>query len=143
MARSVFVIVSDDYALVQKARQWGESNGVTVNAYTSSQWTQGLENSSFRSQLYTEDVLPVQNEGATILPFPGVNRNVVSSQDSKVSTINELESVAIQNAIAAYRGNLTEAAKALGIGRATLYRKVKLYNIDPSQARKRTAPKAA
>lgn len=145
MARSVYVIVSDDYALVQKARQWGEANGVTVNAYTSSQWTQGLENPAFRSQLYTEDVLPTQNEGgATILPFPGVNRGAqVANNDSKVSTINELESVAIQNAIAAYRGNLTEAAKALGIGRATLYRKVKLYNIDPAQARKRTTPKAA
>ena len=42
-------------------------------------------------------------------------------------------------AIHAYRGNLTEAAKALGIGRATLYRKVKLYNIDPASARRKKA----
>ncbi len=40
---------------------------------------------------------------------------------------------------AAFKGNLTEAAKALGIGRATLYRKVKQYNIDPSAARKKKA----
>ena len=52
--------------------------------------------------------------------------------------MNELESKAIENAITQYRGNLTEAAKALGIGRATLYRKVKQYQIDPASARKRS-----
>ena len=53
--------------------------------------------------------------------------------------MNELEAKAIENAIAQFRGNLTEAAKALGIGRATLYRKVKQYQIDPSMARKKRA----
>jgi DNA-binding NtrC family response regulator len=53
--------------------------------------------------------------------------------------MNDLEAQAIEQAIHAYRGNLTEAAKALGIGRATLYRKVKLYNIDPSSARRKKA----
>ncbi|MCH2535615.1 MAG: hypothetical protein MK008_14325 [Bdellovibrionales bacterium] len=38
-----------------------------------------------------------------------------------------------------FNGNLTEAAKALGIGRATLYRKVKQYSIDPTMARKKRA----
>ena len=48
-----------------------------------------------------------------------------------------MEARAIEAAIYQYKGNLTEAAKALGIGRATLYRKVKQYHIDPSQARRR------
>jgi DNA-binding NtrC family response regulator len=51
--------------------------------------------------------------------------------------MEELEAQAIENAIVQYKGNLTEAAKALGIGRATLYRKVKQYHIDPSAARKK------
>jgi transcriptional regulator of acetoin/glycerol metabolism len=58
---------------------------------------------------------------------------------ARVQKIDELEAKAIENAIAQYKGNLTEAAKALGIGRATLYRKVKQYQIDPSLARKRKA----
>lgn len=69
------------------------------------------------------------------------SNNVVffPSQNHKVSKINELEAQAIREAIHAYNGNLTEAARALGIGRATLYRKVKLYNINPASARKRVA----
>ncbi|MCL5459691.1 hypothetical protein M3M33_13735, partial [Loigolactobacillus coryniformis] len=39
-----------------------------------------------------------------------------------VQKMDELEAKAIENAIVQYKGNLTEAAKALGIGRATLYR---------------------
>jgi DNA-binding NtrC family response regulator len=75
-------------------------------------------------------------EGAKILQFPQPS---MSTEDHKVRTINELESIAIENAIHEFGGNLTEAAKALGIGRATLYRKVKQYNIDPSSARKKRA----
>jgi transcriptional regulator of acetoin/glycerol metabolism len=79
-------------------------------------------------------------ESAKVLPFPGTP-GYISPADNKrsVATINQLESAAIENAIAAFKGNLTEAAKALGIGRATLYRKVKQYNIDPSAARKKKA----
>ena len=51
--------------------------------------------------------------------------------------MDDLEAKAIETAIMQFKGNLTEAAKALGIGRATLYRKVKQYHIDPSQARRR------
>ena len=73
-------------------------------------------------------------DGGKVLQFPN---NV--EKDGSVATINDLESKAIENAIHTFRGNLTEAAKALGIGRATLYRKVKQYNIDPSSARKKRA----
>ena len=74
-------------------------------------------------------------ENKNVIPFPGAQGN----DSGKVQTINELESVAIENAIHQYKGNLTEAAKALGIGRATLYRKVKQYNIDTSIARRKRA----
>jgi len=63
-------------------------------------------------------------------------RHIVTGQDVRltneesVTTIESLEVEAIKNAITAYGGNLTETAKALGIGRATLYRKVKQYAID-------------
>ncbi len=134
MARSLFIIVSDDYNLVQRARAWGQENGITVNAYASSQWTNGLEDPNFRQQIHTEEVKVQSQQGATILPFPGTSTAV---DGKKVSTINEVEKVAIENAILEFKGNLTEAAKALGIGRATLYRKVKQYGIDPSIARRK------
>ncbi len=132
MARSFVIVISEDPGVIQKANQLMSQGDISVKVYTHQQWNHHLEDKTFRGQLVTQQ----EQVGATVLPFPGAS-NV--SQDSKsVSTINDLESMAIKNAIFEYKGNLTEAAKALGIGRATLYRKVKQYNIDPSLARKRT-----
>lgn len=44
-------------------------------------------------------------------------------------TINMLEAQAIETVIKKHDRNLTEAAKELGIGRATLYRKMKEYGL--------------
>lgn len=141
MVRSQFIVVSDDQALVQKAQQFGQMHGVTVQVMTPEQW------SSSQSQQHGEVPSLVagqnsfQGEGAKVLPFPGTQiatgqfSGGVSGERRGVATINQLEASAIENAIGAFKGNLTEAAKALGIGRATLYRKVKQYNIDPSAAR--------
>jgi DNA-binding NtrC family response regulator len=164
MSRGIVYFISDDQDAINNAKVYWESQGVTFQSYTQSQWQSGLESSSFRSQLGT--TYPQLNAGSSnsgmlrsnILPFPGqmVGQNGTPSSDShssmtsnitnvefrasqKVSTMDEIESQAIITAIAQYKGNLTEAAKALGIGRATLYRKVKLYKIDPTEARRKKA----
>ena len=135
MARSVIYVVSDDPMAVQRARNWANENGYSVQAFNSSQWNNGLENHQFRNQLKGGDInltTGSQSVSGQVLQFPTAHQ----SQDAqKVMTMNEMESMAIENAIHEYNGNLTEAAKALGIGRATLYRKVKQYGIDPSSAR--------
>ena len=144
MPRTMVFVVSDDAETVEKAKSALASTGAAVTSFGSNQWKDGLENNFFRSQL-TNGIpalsfgsSPIESRG-NVLPFPGPqnNSNVVDSK--QVSTMNELESQAIENAILQFRGNLTEAAKALGIGRATLYRKVKQYQIDPSVARKKRA----
>lgn len=140
MARSLFIMVSDDTDLIAKARSWGVQNNVTVNTYTSQQWSEGLNNPSFRSQVQTEAVVlsPGGQTSAKIYPFPTRENTTFSApQGDHVQTINQMESEAITNAIIQYKGNLTEAAKALGIGRATIYRKIKQYNIDPNVGRNR------
>ena len=137
MARSLVIVISEDPSVIQKGNQLGSNSDVSVKVYSHQQWNLHLEDKTFRSQLTTQT--QTESQGATVLPFPGAHSGG-GTQDSKaVSTINDLESMAIKNAIFEYKGNLTEAAKALGIGRATLYRKVKQYNIDPQLARKRTA----
>ena len=130
MVRSKIIIVSDDQAVVQRSKAFAASNGVAVEIFSPSEW----ESKSSLPALSTGNE-PVES-GAKILPFPGT---VGYAGGKKVQTINELESLAIEKAIHEYNGNLTEAAKALGIGRATLYRKVKQYGIDPSMARKKRA----
>lgn len=153
MPRTTVFIVSDDTEVIEQAKSFFGPKGVTVSSYQSSQWRDGLENAFFRQQLVSGvpslsvGNQPTENRG-NVLPFPGLSSSAETSGtysgtvtpiDSKVATMNELESHAIENAIVQFRGNLTEAAKALGIGRATLYRKVKQYQIDPSVARKKRA----
>ena len=146
MVRSTLIIVCDDQATVQKAEQFGQANGFTCQVMTTHE---------FEAKQITSAEMPAlvsggqfgggTSESAKVLPFPGVNFNATGGTDPKksVSTINQLENVAIENAISAYKGNLTEAAKALGIGRATLYRKVKQYNIDPAAVRTSARKKKA
>ena len=42
----------------------------------------------------------------------------------------KVEELAIKGALKATGGNISRAAKVLGIGRATLYRKMRKYGID-------------
>jgi DNA-binding NtrC family response regulator len=128
------ILVGDDHDQCEKLRSYGQSLGCAVETYTPAEW-QNKSNGGSTPSLVS-GTAPV-HEGAKILQFPQPTNN--SADGQKVRTINELESLAIENAIHEFGGNLTEAAKALGIGRATLYRKVKQYNIDPSLARRKRA----
>jgi two-component system, NtrC family, response regulator HydG len=53
-------------------------------------------------------------------------------QVAQATTLNldELEKVAIQQAVDRFQGNLTRAAQALGLGRTTLYRKMARHGIQ-------------
>jgi len=137
MVRSWFVVVSDDQALVQKAQQFGSMHGVSVQVWTPEQYEANTAKGSEVPALVSGHN---SFETAKVLQFPSsqsFSGGGTGTGDTRrgVATINQLEATAIENAIVAFKGNLTEAAKALGIGRATLYRKVKQYNIDPSVAR--------
>ena len=44
--------------------------------------------------------------------------------------LEDLEAEAIKFALAHYRGQMSEMARRLGIGRSTLYRKMKEYGLD-------------
>jgi transcriptional regulator of acetoin/glycerol metabolism len=144
MPRTTVFIVSDDVEVIEKAKAYFGPMGVSVGSYSGQQWREGLDSTFFRQQLVA-GVPAAVNAGSegrgNVLPFPGLSSapGAAARGDGKVSTMNELESQAIKDAIVQFRGNLTEAAKALGIGRATLYRKVKQYQIDPSVARKKRA----
>lgn len=50
--------------------------------------------------------------------------------ECKVFTLSVIEANTIQEALEYYRWNIKKASEALGIGRSTLYRKMKEYNIE-------------
>ena len=54
------------------------------------------------------------------------------SEDGDVRQLEEIEAEVIRFAIEIYRGRMTEVARRLGIGRSTLYRKLKDYNLEDS-----------
>ena len=138
MARSFVYIVSENPEVVEKVKKSCEGQEVSFYTYSGQQWRDGLDNPFFRTQLVNG--IPALSTGTNPLTAESTN-NVVAfptpSTEGRVQKMEDLEARAIESAINQFKGNLTEAAKALGIGRATLYRKVKQYHIDPSQARRR------
>lgn len=138
MSRTILIMISDNHEAVESARRYWEGHDVAVQVYSPGQWREGLDNAFFRQQL-VQGVPNVSGGSSTsevpgnVLQFP----SATSSLEPRVQKMEDIEARAIEEAINQYKGNLTEAAKALGIGRATLYRKVKQYQIDPSAARKR------
>lgn len=145
MGKTLCIVVTDNPQHVDQARGYWQNHDVSFHSFTPNQWRDGLEQTQFREQL--AGGAPALLAGLRPVTTDSVGgeytNNVISfpppGSSSRVQKIDELEAKAIENAIAQYKGNLTEAAKALGIGRATLYRKVKQYQIDPSFARKRKA----
>ena len=143
MARSFVYIVSENPEVVENIKKSTEGQDVSFFSYSGPQWREGMDNPFFRSQLVNG--IPSLSSGVNSNPElsggagEGHTNNVVNfpSNPEKVQKIEDMELKAIEAAIYQYKGNLTEAARALGIGRATLYRKVKQYHIDPSQARRR------
>ena len=122
--KTIVICVSDNQSNVEKVVAVAHAQSADVRTYTHSEWAQITNKTMLTesTQLPTQSLLP----GAQIIPFPGV-------ATPKIKRMNEVELEAIEVAIAAFNGNLTEAAKGLGIGRATLYRKLKDYNINPRQ----------
>lgn len=78
-----------------------------------------------RQELVVDDFplarLPVTGEAKGVQPAPSFPRSTLLLEDA--------ERDAIQLALSSCGGNVTHAAKALGIGRATLYRKIKQFGI--------------
>ncbi len=138
MSRSIVIMVSNNHDFVDQNKKQFEDQDCTVQTFSPEQWKVGLDSPFFRQQLIQgvpslaggmNSTSSTSSGQVLAFPTPGENQ--------QVQKMDHLEAQAIENAILQYKGNLTEAAKALGIGRATLYRKVKQYQIDPSVARKK------
>ena len=124
------LLVCDQIDLREQAKRVLESNGFACEAMSEESYKEKVRGLELPGLKPTS--LSLQSN---VISFPSGSQ----TPGQKVATMDELESKAIESAIHQFRGNLTEAARALGIGRATLYRKVKLYQIDPNPARRKRA----
>jgi DNA-binding NtrC family response regulator len=74
---------------------------------------------------------------------PGAYRQPVASQSGEIAAtdghghlrpLHEIESEVIRLALEHYRGHMSEVARRLGIGRSTLYRKVRELGLEKHAA---------
>ena len=70
-------------------------------------------------------------------PAPAPSFGIVKAFDDRgnVRPLADIELEMIRLAIDHYQGQMSEVARRLGIGRSTLYRKLKEYGIDPETGR--------
>ncbi len=81
------------------------------------------------------------------LPLPALDESATASDNVIVSTnisgdvrkLADVEEELIRFALKFYRGQMSQVARKLGIGRSTLYRKLKDYGIDPDDPQKNAA----
>jgi DNA-binding NtrC family response regulator len=80
-----------------------------------------------------------QDDDRTAAAYP--SGSLISSTDDtgNVRKIAEIEEELIRFALRFYRGQMSQVARKLGIGRSTLYRKLKDYGIDPDDPLKDAA----
>ena len=65
------------------------------------------------------------------LPEEPANSLSAVTPDGEIRALAEVEEELIRFALSFYNGQMSEVARRLGIGRSTLYRKLKDYSIDP------------
>jgi len=70
------------------------------------------------------------------LPLSHASPYTLSGTDisGQMRKLEDIESEVIRMAIARYDGHMSEVARRLGIGRSTLYRKLKELGIESSEA---------
>ncbi|MCL4138660.1 UNVERIFIED_CONTAM: hypothetical protein GTU68_024450, partial [Idotea baltica] len=66
----------------------------------------------------------IMEDWESLIPHPIANISSQETPSSKDYNLEEVEKTAIKNAISKHSGNISKAAKELGLGRTTLYRKM-------------------
>ena len=61
------------------------------------------------------------------------HKSVPPALEGEGLSIRDVEKQAIRNALLAAKGNVSKAARVLGLGRTTLYRKMSSYGIEDSK----------
>ena len=78
----------------------------------------------------SENLPPAIRSGAPDTPSETIAPAPIQFEEDVIVPLSELERRAIMHALKVTRNNVTRAARALGIGRATMYRKLDRYKID-------------
>jgi DNA-binding NtrC family response regulator len=88
-----------------------------------------LENVIVRAMIAADgELIDLRHLPASLLASPGVRAN--GGVQPSPNSLGELEKQSVITALKESRGNVAAAARKLGIGRATCYRKIKAYRLE-------------
>jgi len=79
-----------------------------------------------------ESLIPADLRAEPTSPDSAVS---VLDRDGHLRTLEDIERDLIEFAISNYSGHMSEVARRLGIGRSTLYRKVREHDLDVEDVR--------
>lgn len=159
-------LVTDSLEMIQRLKLFAETSGVgpdmDLHIFSRSSWAENLESPFLRARLMDKPMLlpgfkgdlGLENDLMSSVSVNGTEidknnmDNVVDfprtgQVSGQVVSMQQLEKAAIIQAIESCKGNLSLAAKSLGLGRATLYRKLKTYSIETKEMKFKTKPKVA
>ena len=120
------ILITNNKSISAKVKGIAQQNKYDFATYTEDEWAtfEDLEQ-------YIQD----EEVSKKIIPLPTGYRPVFS--------LEELEAETIRKVISSFNGNAVKAARALRIGRATLYRKIDKYGLNLKQVRKHQSKQEA
>jgi len=159
-------LVTESVDVIQKLKTFAETIGANLDidllVFSRASWSENLESPFLRARLLDKPMLlpggmrSVSSESyeqssvsvnGTELDQGNMNNVVDFPKTGRVAgqvvSMQQLEKAAILQAIESCRGNLSLASKYLGLGRATLYRKLKAYSIEPKEIKMKSKRKVA
>jgi DNA-binding NtrC family response regulator len=111
-----------------------EKDGMTINAKTMESLTSYPWPGNVRELRHAVERAVIMSEGTQLRTDDFILRSSheahITRVKNEVVNINDMEKITIQEAIRKNKGNLSKAATELGLGRSTLYRKMKKYGIS-------------
>jgi len=75
----------------------------------------------------------IESHGA-VYPQENLHSTNLTTEEGEIKELDDIEAEMIRFAVELYNGNLSEVAKRLGIGRSTLYRRLKELGIEYEQS---------
>ena len=123
---SKLIFISNSLADIEKVKEFTKNNDYLLEHYSKEEWKSNIKYSTGNSP--KSNNINTTNNNLSIVHLPNIGH--------PLQTMNEIKVEAIRNALLKARGNASKAAEMLQIGRATLYRKIKEFEVNLESMRK-------
>ena len=114
------IFISDSLLDIEMVKKFAQANQFCIEHYSRAEWNQKQQSPSSATEQYPRNMMSL------LPPFPTITDDTQNLDRS----FKKIKEVAVKQALLRFGGNASQTAKALQIGRSTLYRIVKQYNID-------------